>query len=264
MKFPAYKNFILPVTFCFAFYAIVGCSSTQRTTKYLDKYDDLSYQDAITVHAPIDAAYNAATRTLEKRGYIRTMNDPQTGIATFELNSPTKLPEDTKQAEMDSKLSTGTIILIALSIILIVGIIIILANSSDDDSKDQKKDTSKGTKTGRIGSNNNTGNTNQNRSGSATGNNLSGNSGHWHHDRYRPISPFIYPFIDPVVIVPSPDPSYLYIVTLSTQRVGEMATKVQLSTERLDLEDGEVIHSSRLENKYLNYGIFDEIGKEIK
>ena len=64
MKSPEVKLVTLLVTFCFAFYSIVGCSSAERTTKYLDKYDEMPFVDNIVVHAPPDAAYNAASRTL--------------------------------------------------------------------------------------------------------------------------------------------------------------------------------------------------------
>ncbi len=258
MKFPAYKKFILPVAFCFAFYSIVGCSSTAQTTKYLDKYDSMPFKDAITVNASQDVAYKAAIVSLEKRGYIVTMSDPQTGIANLELNTRNKLPEDEKQTEIDNKLSTGTIILIALSIILIVGIIVILASSSDDDSIDKNKDTSKGNTAARNGGDKR-----------VTGNNTDKNNSHsserdhWHGERHHDYRPFIYPFIDPVVRVPSPDPSYLYIVTLNTTRLSETTTEVRLLTTRMDLEDGEVLNSKRFENKYLNYEFFDGIGKEM-
>ena len=262
MKFPTFKSVTLAVTICFAFYSIVGCSSAERTTKYLDKYDSMPYKDAITVHASKDVAYKAAIVSLQNRGYILTLSDPQTGIANLELNSPTKLPEEEKQSEVDNSLSAGTVVLIVLACVLVVGLIVLIANaSSDDDSKDKKTESSKNTAARNGGDKRTqTGNANTNTGNQNTGrNNFSGG----HHERHN-WNPYVYPFVDLAVANPSPEPSYLYVVTLNTTSLNESTTEVKLSTVRLDLEDGEIMNSTRFENKYLNYSIFDGIGKEVQ
>ncbi len=252
MKFPTLKSVTIAVSFCFAFYSIVGCSAPVRTTKYLDAYDSLPYKDTIIVHAQARVAYNAAIVSLQKRGYVLTYNDPAAGSANFEMNSPTKLPEEQKQSEVDNAgPSVGTVILVVLAIILIVGIIYLIANSSDDDSQDHKKDSSK----------NDTKNS-QNRGGRDSRNQFHHNERYHEHHDY--IGPFISPMVSQVLSAPPPNPSYLYVLSLDATATSDSTTEIQLKTERLDLQGNEIMNEVQFENKYLNYSIFDGIGKEMQ
>jgi hypothetical protein len=256
MKFSRIKPFTVAVTFSFVFYSIVGCSTT-RATKYLDKYDSLPYTDKVDVHASYNAAYKGAIVSLKKRGYRVTLSDPATGIAELEYSSLDKIPEETKQDEVANQgPSAGTVILIALSIVLIVGIVILIANSSDDDSKDHKKETSKdnskGTSPGRGG-------------GELRNSNLIQHDD-FHHERHEHhdyTGPIIYPLIDAFANAPSPNPSYLYIVSLTATTTKDSTTQIRLSTDRLDIVSGSVQKSERIENKYLNYSIFNGILEEV-
>ena len=58
--------------------------------------------------------------------------------------------------------------------------------------------------------------------------------------------------------------SYRYSITLSSKPVGMDSTEVEISTVRGYLEDGVEKSTTRLENKYLNYSIFDEIDEALK
>jgi hypothetical protein len=239
MKFPRTRSAIIALTFSFTFYSIVGCSSAGQSTKYLDKYDSMPFEDAIVVKASVDAAYKASINVLQKRGYMLTLSDPKTGIANLELNSPRILPEDEKKAQAEDKgLTTGQIILIAVAVVLVVGIIYLIASSSDDSKdKDKKDDNTKNNKNDHPHDNG--------------------------HHFVPPLGPFVSPFADACVTAPSPKPSFLYIVSVTTTALTDSTTEVYLSTERLDLQNGDVLNSQRFENKYLNYSIFDAIDNEF-
>jgi len=268
MKFPKIKSVTIAVTYFFAFYAICGCSSTRQTTSYLDKYDSMPYKTAITVNSSEDVAYKAAITTLQKHGYILTLSDPQTGVATLEQTTSTKLPEEDKKAQVDdSGPSAGTIILYALAIVLIVGIIVILLASSGDDSKDKKKDTPTDYKTGRT----DVGHPSQqptHKINDAPHKNEPSHREHhendvW-HDHPGFIGPFFNPWFEPAPGAPPQNPGYRYIVTVNTNPLSDSTTEVSLATTREDLMNGWVTSSRQIENKYLNYSIFDGIGEQMR
>ena len=138
------KIVTLSVAVCYFFYSIIGCGSSTDATKHLDKYDALAYQDVTKVDVPKDVAYRAAILSLQQRGYVVTLSDPQTGLINTEINSPDIIPEEQKanQAPTTKGSSAGSILLMILSIILIFGLVLLLLGPSDDKSKDEKSSTS--------------------------------------------------------------------------------------------------------------------------
>ena len=137
------KSVAVFVAVCFFFYSIFGCGSSNETTRHLDKYDTLPYQDVTTVDVPQGVAYRAAILSLQQRGYVVTLSDPQTGLINTEINSPDIIPEEQKatQAATTEDSSVGTILLGILSIILIFGIVLWLVASSDEESEDDSSST---------------------------------------------------------------------------------------------------------------------------
>ena len=69
------------------------------------------------------------------------------------------------------------------------------------------------------------------------------------------------PSVD-VTVEDSKTISYRYIVTINANPIDETSTEVQISAVRMQLENGGVVDSRRLQNKYLNYRLVDliEIG----
>jgi len=273
MKFPQIKGVTIAVIYFFAFYAICGCSSTKQSTTYLDKYDTKPYTGAITVKASEDVAYKTAIVSLEKRGYILTLSDPQTGVANLELSTSTKLPEEEKQIQAnDSGPSAGTIILYALAIVLVVGIIILLLSSSDD-SKDKDKDKNKDNNTeyrkGRIDS----GHPSEPSSHKITPPPHHEETGrhehheyrdrdHWHDDMlYWDL--FVNPFLVSAPPPPPPGPSYRYVVTVNTTPLSDSTTQIALETTRVDMVGGSITKTEHFENKYLNCSVFDAIEEQL-
>ena len=58
--------------------------------------------------------------------------------------------------------------------------------------------------------------------------------------------------------------SYRYIVTLNLAPLGMDSTEVVISAVRTELENGSVASSGRIENKYLNYSIFEAIQARLE
>lgn len=58
--------------------------------------------------------------------------------------------------------------------------------------------------------------------------------------------------------------SYRYIVTLNLAPYAMDSTEVILSAVRTELENGSVASSGRIENKYLNYSIFEAIQAQLE
>ncbi|MBI5215377.1 MAG: hypothetical protein HY960_06450 [Ignavibacteriae bacterium] len=57
--------------------------------------------------------------------------------------------------------------------------------------------------------------------------------------------------------------SYKYIVTVNTTALTDSTSQLQLSAVRQVIENGSVTNSSKFENKYLNYGIFDAVQAQL-
>jgi hypothetical protein len=209
------KRVTLSVAVWYFLYSIIGCGSSHDATKHLDKYDALAYRDVTTVAVSKEVAYRAAILSLQQRGYVVTLSDPQTGLINAEINSASILPEEQKadQAAATKGPSVGSVVLFILSIVLVFGIVLLLLGSSDNKSKDDSSSSSSG---------------------------LQINSGE-----------------------PSKTSSYRYILTLTTTAVADSATELQLSSVRMVLENGGVISSTKFENKYLNYSVFDALYDQL-
>lgn len=57
--------------------------------------------------------------------------------------------------------------------------------------------------------------------------------------------------------------SFRYIVTLNAGATGDFSTEVRISAVRMQLENGGVVRSERMENKYLNYRLADLVRNEL-
>ncbi|TAK53091.1 MAG: hypothetical protein EPO24_14840 [Bacteroidetes bacterium] len=57
--------------------------------------------------------------------------------------------------------------------------------------------------------------------------------------------------------------SYNYVVTFNTTTLSDTSLSLQISTVRLDIENGTTVHTVQLENKYLNYGLFDAVQEQL-
>lgn len=66
------------------------------------------------------------------------------------------------------------------------------------------------------------------------------------------------PSVD-VTVEDSRTTSYRYVITINANPIDETSTEVQISAVRMQLENGGVVDSRRVENKYLNYRIVDRI-----
>jgi hypothetical protein len=209
------KRVVLFVAVWYFFYAIIGCGSSHDATKHLDKYDDLTYSDKTTVNVSRDVVYKAAILSLQQRGYVVTMSDPQTGLINAEINSGSMLPEEQKAEEAAAAKgpSVGRVLLVILSIILVFGIVLLLVGSSDDKSKDERSRSSSSIRV---------------------------NAGE-----------------------PTNTSSYRYILTLTMTALADSATEFQISAVRMVLENGGVIESTKWENKYLNYSVFDALYDQL-
>ena len=62
---------------------------------------------------------------------------------------------------------------------------------------------------------------------------------------------------------PVPVTSYRYIVTLSTTALSDTSTQIQVSTVRMSLANGSVVQSDKMENKYLNYSVFEGVQERL-
>ena len=140
------KRVTLSVAVWYFLYSIIGCGSSHEATKHLDKYDALPYRDVTTVAVSKDVAYRAAILSLQQRGYVVTLSDPQTGLINAEINSASVLPEEEKadQAAATKGSSVGSVLLFILSIVLVFGIVLLLLGSSDKKSNDDSSSSSSG------------------------------------------------------------------------------------------------------------------------
>lgn len=133
------KSVTLTVALCFLFYSIVGCGGSNETTRHLDKYDDSPYRDVMTVSVSKEVAYRAVIASMQQRGYVVTLSDPQTGLVNTEINSSRILPEEQKLLQVPKQgPSVGKVLLVILSIVLVFGIVLLLVGSSSDKSKDDR------------------------------------------------------------------------------------------------------------------------------
>ncbi len=136
------KSVTLTVALCFFFYSIVGCGSSNEAPRHLDKYDDLPYRDVMTVSVSKEVSYSAIIASMQQRGYVVTLSDPQTGLINTEINSSRILPEEQKMLQVPKPgPSVGHVLLVILSVILIFGIVLLIAGSSSEKSKDDKSST---------------------------------------------------------------------------------------------------------------------------
>lgn len=58
--------------------------------------------------------------------------------------------------------------------------------------------------------------------------------------------------------------SYKYVVSLSLKTVDSVSTEVRISAVRTSFENGNVSGSGLLENKYLNYSVFEAIQRQLE
>ena len=67
------------------------------------------------------------------------------------------------------------------------------------------------------------------------------------------------------VVANSPEKitSFKYVITLNTAALNDTSSQLQVSAVRMMIENGSVTNSSKFENKYLNYGLFDAVQEQL-
>ncbi len=83
-------------------------------------------------------------------------------------------------------------------------------------------------------------------------------SEHNKREKERHREPYYSPPVEPKTS------SYRYVVALTLTAYGTDSTEVAISAVRAQLENGSVVSSGRMENKYLNYSIFEAIQSRLE
>lgn len=128
--------FALTVLFSFSLYSIIGCAvegGTQRSS--LPPVPPVRTFD----HASAKVI-PAIEKVLHNQGYAIVSTDRAGGSLTAELFTASPLQEDTAPQDTTAKkgMSTGEVILVVLSIVLIVGLIFIIIDAATSDSGNAK------------------------------------------------------------------------------------------------------------------------------
>lgn len=130
-------SILLSVLFVFSLYSIAGCAM-----------EGGAQRSAIPPVPPVRTfthssatVFPAVEKVLHNQGYAVTSTDRTGGSLTAELFTSSPLQEDAAAPDTTAKkgMSTGEVILVVLSIVLIVGLIFIIIDAATSDSGNTQK-----------------------------------------------------------------------------------------------------------------------------
>jgi hypothetical protein len=288
------KKIVSGLIVSFFLYSTFGCESAhQATTRDSRPFTDLQMFKAVP-----DKAYLASVRALQEEGFRLEMSDKQSGLLTATYESAELIEEDiqAQQEAITEKESDDedvlTAILIILGIVIIIGAIIVAVNDSksskkDSSKKEAAKDESSKTSSSRrsagrtragatqtysspvqsssekknySGGAINTSETSSRQASSSSASSSSSSS--WLNVFRLGINSTSTFETEPASLGVI---SYRYVVSLRVEpnSSDSLTTSVRLLTQRLIIQNGSVIETLDISNKYLNYNIFNGIQKQL-
>jgi hypothetical protein len=226
------RTIALPLAVVMLLYGWGGCASGR--SDILAQYDTLPYTDSFLYTASQDELIRAVSDALYDRGGVVTMVDHATGLVTAELETGDVLAEEAHAA---ADASEETILGMIFAGIVAVFIFIILFgwlgdgcnNDDEEDGSGRTRERGRKQPRERIGDHD------------------------WNNDG------------DIIIVHPEP-PSikgFTYVLTFTITPGRDDEVRLRMRTLRQESENGVVVRTTRMNNKYLNYSLRDAIRSHL-